>query len=271
MKITDIKTICNDLGIAPSKMRGQNFLFKDDVLDKIVAESNVSKKDNVLEIGPGLGVLTKRLADKANKVMAVEVDNKVYQYLEKEFKNTKNLELVHKDIIDIPNQEIFEKLGQYKIVANIPYSITGLIFKKFVSSDFPPKEIYLLVQDEVAKKYQLGKKSSKIALITQFYGGAKTLFKVKKENFWPEPSVDSAFIKIGPIKPFDKKREKEFLKFVKIGFLNKRKKLIKNLKSVVNLKDEELKKIFKDLDINENDRAEHLSFEKWVELVKSLV
>ncbi|MBU1179662.1 16S rRNA (adenine(1518)-N(6)/adenine(1519)-N(6))-dimethyltransferase, partial [Patescibacteria group bacterium] len=139
--------------IHPSKLRGQNFLVNKGIVEKIIKAGELSKKDTVLEIGPGLGVLTEELVKKAGKVIAVEKDKKLYELLRERFKNALNLKLINADVLhySLPTTH-------HKLVANIPYNITGKIFRKFLSGESRPQMLVVMVQKEVGEKL-LGKKS----------------------------------------------------------------------------------------------------------------
>lgn len=243
------------------KSLGQNFLKSSLALNKIVEAGEVSTSDVVLEIGPGKGALTEKLLVKAGQVIAVEKDRDLVELLKikfgEEIKNKKLL-LIEEDILEF---EIKER--KYKVVANIPYNITGAILKKFLSADIQPERMVLMVQHEVAKRIIASDgKESLLSVSVKVYGEPKMIMKVPARYFSPAPKVDSAVILIKNIskKLFRQNIESEekFWEVVKAGFAHKRKKLSGNLKKFGlknNLKDK---------------RAEELSVSDWIQLIQAL-
>ncbi|MBU1179706.1 ribosomal RNA small subunit methyltransferase A [Patescibacteria group bacterium] len=263
--------ILKQYNIHPSKLRGQNFLVNKGIVEKIINAADLSKKDTVLEIGPGLGVLTEELVKKAGKVIAVEKDQKLFELLKDKFKNAKNLELVNADILSL-NAKCYT-LNAYKLIANIPYNITGKIFRKFLSGESRPQMLVVMVQKEVGEKL-LGKKSkSMLSLAAELYGKVEKVCNVSAGSFFPKPKVDSMVIKltVGSLAPYSE----EVLKIAKIGFSSRRKKLLSNLSrskrdlsTGLKIDKEKLKNAFEKLNINENTRAEELSKDDWLNLAK---
>jgi len=195
----EIKNLTRQYGIKPSKSKGQNFLIDENILTKIVGAAELKKTDYVLEIGPGLGVLTKELTQIAKKVLSVELDKSLVFFLKKNFKENKNLEILESDILKIKNIDITKTLGSkdYKLVANLPYNITKPIFRKFLSYEPKPSQIIVLVQKEVGQKIVAkDKKESVLSLSVKFYGQPEIIDYVPKESFYPQPKVDSAILKI---------------------------------------------------------------------------
>lgn len=274
----------------PKKSLGQNFLTNPKVAERIAMEADISKKDTVLEIGPGTGKLTEHLLERARKVIAVEKDNNLLEALQEKFApqiKSGSLVLVHDDILKF---EVTEKILkffsgprfsgslsrpdhsknleslQYRVVANIPYNITGAIFKKFLSGKNQPKSMTLMVQREVAERILAReKKESLLSISVKAYGEPKILFRVSRGNFFPAPNVDSAVIAIKNIsrKIFEKNKisEDKFWKIVKAGFAHKRKKLSGNLKNVIFSKKPTLQGLG-------DKRAEDLSLLEWISLAK---
>lgn len=244
--------------IKAKKSLGQNFLHSKSIVEKIVRTANVTKEDTILEIGPGLGILTEELANKSNRVIAVELDSsfipilKINPLLEK-------VEIINQDALTyIP------KFKNYKIVANIPYYITSPLITHFLTQKNPPKTITLLVQKEVAKKicaqtkYNPKEHHSILSLQTQLYATPNYAFEVGKGNFNPQPNVDSAVIHLSLLPKDQKPKDPErILTLAKKAFSGKRKKLSNTLGKTINLPAK-----FKDL------RPEHLSIKDWEELAK---
>ena len=282
------------------KSLGQNFLKSEMALRKIAQAGEIKQSDVILEIGPGKGALTEKLLEKFHpaqklagqgKVIAIEKDPELVSFLKNKFKKeieTGTLILVCKDILDFeieiylavrsPNAlgDRTAKLRNYKLIANIPYNITGAILKKFLTAKHQPESMVLMIQHEVAKrilgnspacaKASAGKKESVLSISVKAYGEPKIIMKVPARYFSPSPKVDSAVIVIKNIsrKIFKDNDldENRFWEIVRAGFAHKRKKLGSNLKnlrqacqgpSLTGLKDK---------------RAEDLSLADWILLAK---
>ena len=253
------------------KSLGQHFLRSKRALDVIIEAGNIMKNDIVLEIGPGEGILTERLLKTGAKVVAAEKDDDLYEFLKtkfhKEIKKRK-LILMHEDILDFDFKKLTAK--SYKLIANIPYNITGAILKKFLSAEHQPKQMVLLVQKEVAKRI-VEEKSSILSTSVKVYGKPRYVETVKASSFTPMPKVDSAIIAIDDIskdffKSFD---EKEFFEMLRTGFRSKRKKLSSNLSAIFNK--DTMRKTFQELGLNDNLRAEDMNPETWRRLAESLL
>lgn len=254
----------------PAKL-GQNFLRDDNVLQKIMTVSELNSDDFVIEVGPGEGVLTEKLANSAGKVIAIELDDKLIPPLTEKFKNTKNLEIVHEDILKINLPELLKKNGflKYKIIANIPYYITSPIIRLFLEQAAQPQEIILMIQKEVAERIvaQPGQHSI-LSVSVQYYASAEIMFEVSRLAFSPVPKIDSAVIKIIPTKKFNKETDKAFFKIVKAGFSAKRKTLLNNLSNSLQLDKTIVEEKLKTLGLDPRARAQELSVEDWKKLVQ---
>lgn len=237
----------------------------------MVEVAAISELDNVLEIGPGKGALTQVLLETGAKVVAVEKDSDLMPILEERFADqikSGQLELTNDDIINFTKQ-IGQRptLVNYKIVANIPYNITGEIIRSFLESEHQPKSMTLLVQKEVAQRIVArDAKESILSMSVKVYGQPKYIQKVPAMLFNPAPKVDSAVLHIADIsKDFFKDNnitEDQFFRAVKQGFAQKRKKLTNNL----DIKPE----ILEDIGLDINVRAENLTLQQWGLLIKSL-
>jgi 16S rRNA (adenine1518-N6/adenine1519-N6)-dimethyltransferase len=260
------------------KSLGQHFLTSEGAVDSIVDAGDVTGDDVVLEVGPGKGVLTKKLLYFAGKVIAVEKDAQLVELLKekfkKEIKNNK-LDLVEKDILDfdLGLLEFYKKeLGQYKLIANIPYNITGILIRKFLESKNQPERMVLMLQKEVAERIVAkDKKESILSISVKVYGEPKYIRMVRAGSFSPAPKVDSAILLIQNIsKDFFKTfSEEKFFEILRAGFKSKRKKLSSNLSEVI-----EKKKVldaFKKLNLDPNLRAEDLDVEGWRKLSETLL
>ena len=240
MTINDLKSLLSRFHIRPSKKLGQNFLLSEQALDQIVEAAELSPEDTVLEIGPGLGVLTRRLCEKAGLVLAVEKDRKLVTALRKLFKSQKNVKVIHGDALfihptsyELPASPAGRPATSYKVVANIPYYLTGKILQNFLTSEQKPSLMVLLLQKEVAERITASPgQMSILAVSVQFYAEPEIIGRVGRENFYPEPEVDSAIVRLKVLeKPRLAVDEKRFFQLVKIGFAGKRKQLHNNLQA----------------------------------------
>lgn len=251
------------------KSLGQNFLNSPKALRQIIEASHLTNIDTVLEIGPGKGALTEKLLETGALVLAVEKDQELIPYLEEKFAlyiKSKKFKLIEADILDytLPNSIL-----AYKLVANIPYYITGAIVRKFLDIHKQPTHMTLLVQKEVAERMVArDQKESLLSLAVKAYGTPKIVSIVPRGAFTPAPSVDSAIIAIENIsrKNFkNKKHETRFFELIHRGFAHKRKTLWHNIDTMTN---EEKDVFFKKNSIDTKVRAEDLPIEKWLEISK---
>ncbi len=253
------------------KHLGQNFLKSGKALRDIILAAKISEKDTVVEIGPGKGALTTKILESAGKVIAIEKDRDLIPGLTEAFQEdikNKKLVLLEDDILTFDLTKLPKK---YKVVANIPFYITGAILEKFLESDHQPECMALIVQKEVAERVVARDgKESILSMSVRVFGEPKFVGKIPARYFSPEPKVDSAILLIENIKNMLKNKEKdEFFKFVKAGFSQKRKTLLKNLTGL-GIKRELLEEKFKELNIDPTIRAEKLSLQTWLSLIRSV-
>ena len=264
--------ICADNYIKPARTRGQNFLINEGVYNDIIAAANLTKDDVVLEIGPGLGFLTQKLAEVAKKVVAVELDDKLAVVLRDRLDelDVKNVEIINKNILDF-DDEIDELLGtvKYKIVANLPYNITSVFLRKFLSARVKPESLVLMLQKEVAERIcATVSNMSILAASVQYFAKPEIVQTVPASDFWPAPEVNSAIIKIDVNKTIvvSKEEEKEFFRLVKVGFAQKRKMLKNNLMNGFHLSAGATEEVLKKANFDLKVRAQELSVEDWKRL-----
>ena len=277
---------------------GQNFLKSEPALRTMCSAGEIKSDDVILEIGPGKGALTTKLLKEADKVIAIEKDRELFEFLKEKFSNEiKNgkLGLINDDILKInlrelflnflnglaprpPSSEDLKKIPKiaredYKVISNIPYNITGAIFKKFLSSDIQPERMVLLVQKEVAERIVARDgKESILSLSVRAYGTPKYIMKVHKRFFSPSPKVDSAIVAINNISKNNfrtNEEENNFFDVVRAGFAHKRKVLRKNLE-ILQKNPGQIVNIFEKLKINPKARAEDIKFEIWLEISRHL-
>ena len=258
--------------IRSKKSLGQHFLRNRGALEKIVAAAELVPTDTVLEVGPGEGVLTALLLERAGRVVAVEKDSHLIPVLQKRFAKeiaSGKLELIHCDILDLEKIEPFP----YKIVANIPYYITSHFLKTVFTKWLQPKLIVLMIQKEVAQRIMAKPPHMNLlALSVQFYAEPKIVGYVSRGSFQPMPKVDSAIIKLTPknnnrLLTID---NGHFFKVIRAGFSEKRKQLLNNLAKNFDTTKEKIKNIFSSAGIKEKARAENLSLQEWEKLAELL-
>ena len=283
----EIQKIFKSPDLAILKSLGQNFLIDEEVLEKIIACSDLNNEDVVIEIGPGLGTLTEELSKKCGKVVAIEKDKKLAELLEKKMcsrvqtqhccvstdRHTKNVKVINGDILQMNINELIQKHsqnGKFKLVSNIPYYITSPIIKLFLENDVQPEVIVLLMQKEVAQRICAKPgKLSMIALGVQTYGEPEIIDLVKNTSFYPCPKVDSAILKISNIKRDHlKEYYKNLFRIMKIGFSSKRKKLVNNFSSGLQLDKKQSEEILLKAEISLTARAQELSLDDWKKLAE---
>lgn len=282
-----IKNLFKKHKVRPSKRLGQNFLIDKGIIKKIIKSAELHSKDIILEIGPGVGVITQELAKKVKKVIAVEKDLKMVEILKETLKDFKNVKIINKDILKIEPKTYHLKSKTYKIVANLPFYITAPVIRKFLESENPPQEMILIIQKEVAQricalpakvfasqKFRRARppKMNLLAVSVQFYSRPKIISYVSKKSFWPIPKVDSAIIQIIPSSSvYDSVLFREqFFRIVKAGFSQPRKQLVNNLTNGLKLNKERVKLWLLKNNIQPIQRAETLNVSDWIKLTKML-
>ena len=266
----NIPALLRRYDLRPSKGLGQNFLQDNHVLREIVSMADLGPADTVMEIGPGLGSLTRYLALLARSVTAVELDRKLFPALESVLAPYKNVRLVQGDILKLNPAELMETPG-YIVVANIPYYITSVVIRHLLEAEQRPSRVVLTVQKEVAERICAGAgRMSLLALSVQVYGKPVIGTTIPAEAFYPPPKVDSAVLCIEiyaqPIIPAD--RLDRFFILIKAGFSQKRKTLRNALSGGLRIAPVESEELLCAAEIDPQRRAETLSLEEWGNLVK---
>lgn len=256
--------------VRAKKSLGQNFLNSKTVARDIVRAAALSTGDTVLEIGPGKGFLTSELLSSGAHIIAVEKDDRMIPLLQEKFFEEikkKQLTLVHGDILEELADKKMKLAPSYKLVANIPYYLTGQIIRTFLETDKKPERMIIMVQKEVAMRIVArDKKESILSIAVKVYGTPKLIKKVPARYFTPSPKVDSAVLSIENISGHnfkDKAAEKKFFELVRTGFAHKRKVLAGNLREI--LKEKTLE-ILSSVGLSEKARAEDLTLEQWLKL-----
>ena len=269
--------ICKENNIQPARSKGQNFLIDENVYDRIVEAAEIDNDDTILEVGPGLGFLTEKLAEKAGEVVAVELDDKLAGLLREKFGQSGNVAVVNEDILNvecrIANCESFINIRHskfdirnYKIVANLPYNITSIFIRKFLESENKPKTMTLMLQKEVAERICAKPgEMSLLAVSVQFYAEPKILFNVPRQAFWPVPAVDSAVLGMSSVecRVSNEIDRKDFFRLVKIGFSARRKMLKNNLASGYHISQDQALEWIRNAGFDEKVRAQELGVSDW--------
>lgn len=261
--IDDLKTAMKLAGLKAQKSLGQHFLVDRESLEQIVEAGNLFASDTVLEVGPGLGVLTQELSKRAGKVIAVEQDRTLAELLERQ--KLKNVEV---EQADIRQYDLGKLPPGYKVVSNIPYYLTSFLIQFLLESSNPPSLMVLLIQKEVAERITAKPGNlSILALSVQYYAEAQIAGLVGRDKFWPPPQVDSAILKVRmrPNPAFEADRGKLF-RLVHAGFGEKRKQLKNSLAGGLGIEAEKSLALLKSADIDPTLRAEALAISDWQRL-----
>ena len=273
----ETKFLMNKYNIQANKSLGQNFLIDENVINTAIEKSNINKEDLVIEIGPGLGTLTKYLLESAGRVVCVELDKRMINILNERFFLYENFEVINADILKTDLNKIIKEakekynLRNAKIVANLPYYITTPIIMQLLENKIDIECITVMIQKEVADRLAEipgGKNTGAITYTVYYYGIAEKLLEVPNTSFIPEPSVTSEVIKINIRKePAVKVNNEEgFFKLIKISFLQRRKTLLNALSNNGISSKEELTKMLKELEIDEKIRSEKLTIEEFANI-----
>ena len=268
--------------ISANKSLGQNFLINDSVVNKIIESANLSKEDLVIEIGPGLGNLTEFLLEKAGKVVAIELDQRMISILNDRFSMYNNFEIINQDVLKVDLENLISTnknsgIKNVKIVANLPYYITTPIITKLLEDKLDIESITVMVQKEVADRLIAvpgDKNSGAITYCVYYYASTECVTIVDNSSFIPEPEVDSEVIKINIRKeaPVNLLNKDNFFKIIKASFMQRRKTLMNSLVNGGIIKNKDLvKKMFDELQLDYNTRGETLSMEQFAQISNYVV
>ena len=273
--LEETRFIMKKYNIRANKNLGQNFLINEEVVKNIVGCSNIEKEDLVIEIGPGLGTLTKYLLEKAGKVICIELDTKMLQILEDRFSLYNNFELINNDVLKVDLKNIIEKektegkIKNVKIVANLPYYITTPIIMKLLEEELELESITVMIQKEVADRLIATpgeKNTGAITYSVYYYASSEAIMEVPNSSFIPEPEVTSKVIKLNIRKePIVTPKDKEkMFKIIKYAFMQKRKTLLNSLTNNGVFENKQKgTEILNSLGIKENVRPEELTLEQF--------
>jgi 16S rRNA (adenine1518-N6/adenine1519-N6)-dimethyltransferase len=268
----DVRTILKRHDLRPSKGLGQNFLVDQAILEKIVAAAGLSSDDTVLEIGAGLGTLTKRLAQAAGRVVAVELDERMIGAL-REALRCDNVALVQGDILALDPAELVAPATRYKVVANLPYYITSAVLRHLLEASLRPERMVVTVQREVAERIVARPgEMSLLSVSVQLYGRPQILFRIRPGSFYPSPEVESAVVRVDmhDTPPVDVADTDAFFRVAKAGFAQRRKQLRNTLAAGLHLPSKEVEAKLREAGVDPKRRAETLSLEEWARVARVL-
>ena len=280
--LEETKGIMKQYHIKANKSLGQNFLISEEVVEKIISCGQIQEEDLIIEVGPGLGTLTKYLLEKAGKVICIELDKKMIHLLKERFLFNKNVEILHQDILTIDLRKLIEEekqktgLKHVKIVANLPYYITTPIMMKLLEEELPIESITVMIQKEVADRLIAipgEKETGAITYSVYYYAEAQGVMEVPHSSFIPEPEVTSKIITLNIRRePVIKSEEKEFMfQIIKHAFMQRRKTLVNALVNTKILENkEEGINMLEGLGIDVKIRPEKLSLEDYAKIAKYL-
>lgn len=270
--MSEITDLLQQYGFKARKSWGQNFLANKEAVAKLIAAAQLTGAETVLEIGPGLGVMTGSLLDSSSKVVAVEIDPLLCKFLARRFSQRENFQLVQGDAL----AQDFSQLvpGPYVVVANLPYYITSPILAKLIEQPHPPERAVILVQWEVARRLTALPGTSDygaLSILIQYHCQAEMLFKIGPGNFYPPPKVDSAAVRLQwRPSPFQPRNEKFMFRLVKIAFSQRRKMLKGLLATALSLSKDEAGKALAQIGLREEIRGEKLSIKDFAALADIL-
>lgn len=268
------KEVVNKHNFKFSKSLGQNFLIDDNVIDRILEGARLSETDRIIEVGPGIGTLTREMGKVAENVVAIEIDKTLIPILKETLADLDNVEVVNEDILKVDVQGLInEKLngGPVKLVANLPYYITTPIVMKFLEEDIPVTDIVVMVQKEVADRMNAQpstKDYGALSVAVQYYCDTEIVAKAPRHMFVPQPNVDSIVIglHVRDEKKYVVDNEDIFFKTVKASFGQRRKTLLNSLGGLGFLSKDQIREALQAANIDEKRRGETLSIDEFANL-----
>lgn len=268
------KDIVKKYGFKFTKSLGQNFLIDENVLFDIVEGAEVCEEDFVIEIGPGVGTLTKELLKKAKRVCSIEIDSDLIPILNEELKDFDNFEIVHQDALKINFNELIGEETSVKVVANLPYYVTTPIIIKLLNEAYKFKSLTIMIQKEVGERIAAvpsTKEYGALSILVQYYCTAEVIRNVTPASFVPRPKVDSIVVKLNKLdRPsVQVKDEKLYFKISREAF-NKRRKTLWNAMKGLGLNGEQMQTAFERAGIDPIRRGETLSLQEFANLANSI-
>ncbi len=268
-----VKNILRQSGLRARKSLGQHFLIDESVLDAIIAAAELSSKDVVIEVGPGLGILTRELARHAGNVIAVELDSELASLLQRRMAELSNLRVINADILKMKPAQLLGGRKDYKVVANLPYYITSPVLRYFVEASPRPILMVMMVQKEVGEAIVAGPgKMSLLAVSLQVYSKPEIVAYVYARSFYPQPKVDSVVVRFNMLSEpaVNVKDMAGFFDVVRSGFSSPRKQLHNSLAHGLGTKPAEVTSLLQQAGIDPQRRAETLSLKEWQSLYNVL-
>lgn len=258
-------------GFKFTKSLGQNFLIDDNIVDKIVAGAGIGPGDKIIEVGPGIGTLTREMASRAQNLMAVEIDKNLIPILEDTLGDYDNVKIVNEDIIKADIRGLIDENlggGPVKLVANLPYYITTPIIMRFLEENINVTDIVVMVQKEVAERMNAqpgGKDFGALSVAVQYYCDTEIVAKVPRHLFVPQPNVDSIVIalRVRPERKYKVDDEDLYFKVVKAAFGQRRKTLLNSISSMGSLAKDQVKEALEEAGIDLKRRGETLSLDEF--------
>jgi len=280
VSLGEIKWLLREFSIRPKKSLGQNFLVSDALLRAITSAAEIDKKDTILEIGAGLGTLTRALAEGAQRVIALETDERLLLPLRKVLQDYPNVEIVQGNILKIDLAQLLAGRGEapkevnYKVVANLPYYATSAILRRLLEAAQKPQLLVVTVQREVAERLVATPgKMSILSVSVQFYGRPRIVARAPARAFYPSPKVASAVVRIDvyeePLAEVDD--VEAFFSLVRAGFAQRRKYLKNSLPQGLGLSVHQVTSALRRARIEETLRPQALSVEDWARLYREVV
>ena len=271
-QLSKVKQTLKSMDRRARKALGQHFLVDSSYLQTISAKAELSREDTVIEVGPGLGMLTETLLKEAGRVIAVEVDEALTNALTQSLSQSSNLTLVNADILETsPEQLLNAGVTSYKLVANLPYNIASPVLRRFLEAPFKPSLIVVMVQREVAKNMMAtAPNMNLLAIGVQLYGKPKIVRKVPPDAFYPRPRVDSAIVRINVYdRPsVDVSDVDTFFKVARAGFGNKRKQLRNSLAYGLDISSKTVEELLNRAGIDHQRRAQTVTLDEWAGISK---
>ncbi len=271
--IVEVKSRLHRLGARAQKGLGQHFLIDRNVLDKIISAAELEPSDTVIEVGPGLGILTEELMKRVRKVIAIEVDPKLASSLQKRLSKFPKLTVINADVLQLDPRELIESQGNYKVVANLPYYIAAPILRHFLEASLKPRLMVVMVQKEVGQSIVAAPGDMSILSISvQLYGKPTIVDYVQAQSFHPQPKVDSAIVRIDvyPKPAVDVTDIAGFFEVVKAGFSAPRKQIRNSLALGLQLTSAGAEELLQKASIKPQRRPETLSLNEWAKLQQAL-
>ena len=269
--LTQTRRLLRQFDLRARKGLGQHFLIDEEVLKLITSAAELTPADVVVEVGPGLGILTRELARQVGRVIAIELDNKLAALLKQTLASFKNVTIINEDVLKIEPEALLKEQKvrfPYKVVANLPYYITSPVLRHFLEASAKPQTMLVMVQKEVAEA--ITAKPGEMSLLSvsiQFYGEPRIISYVPAQCFYPAPEVDSAILRIDLYpQPAVAVDERSFFELIRAGFTAPRKQIVNSLAQGLGLPKGEVLSLLQQADITSQRRAETLTLKEWASL-----